>query len=168
MLDHVVAREGGVEALEHVGVHGAVGGLRAVLHAVGEGRQNAVLEIGTWVGGGHRGLDFRTKVAAAEAQHVDLDTRLNQRGFGCHELGHPRRGVQGDTEPDLVGVGVVNAMPRQEVARRIGCTKVNIDTDLRLAMTAAIRQVFAESPKEFDPRKYLAPARNKVKELKAR
>jgi fructose-bisphosphate aldolase class II len=52
-----------------------------------------------------------------------------------------------------------------EVARRVGCTKVNIDTDLRLAMTAGIRKVFTENPKEFDPRKYLAPARTKVKEL---
>jgi len=52
-----------------------------------------------------------------------------------------------------------------EIARRIGCTKVNIDTDLRLAMTSGIRKVFAESPKEFDPRKYLAPARTRVKEL---
>jgi fructose-bisphosphate aldolase class II len=52
-----------------------------------------------------------------------------------------------------------------EVARRTGCTKVNIDTDLRLAMTAAIRKVFAENPKEFDPRKYLGPARARVKEL---
>jgi len=52
-----------------------------------------------------------------------------------------------------------------EVARRIGCTKVNIDTDLRMAMTAAIREVLATKPKEFDPRKYLAPARNSVKEL---
>src|SRR5256714_2701107 len=52
-----------------------------------------------------------------------------------------------------------------EVARRIGCTKVNIDTDLRLAMTAAIRAVLAENPKEFDPRKFLGPARSKVKEL---
>ena len=43
-----------------------------------------------------------------------------------------------------------------EVARRIGCTKVNIDTDLRLAMTAAIRKVLFENPKEFDPRKYSA------------
>jgi fructose-bisphosphate aldolase class II len=51
------------------------------------------------------------------------------------------------------------------VARRVGCTKVNIDTDLRLAMTAAIRKVFAEKPKEFDPRKYLGPARAQVKEL---
>jgi fructose-bisphosphate aldolase class II len=52
-----------------------------------------------------------------------------------------------------------------EVARRVGCTKVNIDTDLRLAMTAAIRKVLWESPKEFDPRKYLGPARARVKEL---
>ena len=52
-----------------------------------------------------------------------------------------------------------------EVARRVGCTKVNIDTDLRLAMTAAIRKVFKQNPKEFDPRKYLAPARTQVKEL---
>lgn len=52
-----------------------------------------------------------------------------------------------------------------EVARRTGCAKVNIDTDLRLALTAAIRKAFAENPKEFDPRKYLGPAREKVKEL---
>lgn len=41
--------------------------------------------------------------------------------------------------------------------------KVNIDTDLRLAMTATIRKVFAESPAEFDPRKYLGPAREAIK-----
>src|SRR5438876_5843223 len=52
-----------------------------------------------------------------------------------------------------------------EIARRVGCTKVNIDTDLRLAFTAAVRKAMWESPKEFDPRKYLAPARNRVKEL---
>jgi fructose-bisphosphate aldolase class II len=52
-----------------------------------------------------------------------------------------------------------------EAARRVGCTKVNIDTDLRLAMTAAMRKVFAENPKEFDPRKVLGPARARVKDL---
>ena len=52
-----------------------------------------------------------------------------------------------------------------EIARRIGCTKVNIDTDLRLAMTAGIRKFFAENPKEFDPRKFLGPARARVKAL---
>jgi len=52
-----------------------------------------------------------------------------------------------------------------EIARRLGCAKVNIDTDLRLAMTAAIRKALSDAPKEFDPRKYLGPARTKVKEL---
>ena len=41
--------------------------------------------------------------------------------------------------------------------------KINIDSDSRLAMTAAIRQVFAENPAEFDPRKYLGPARDNMK-----
>jgi fructose-bisphosphate aldolase class II len=63
--------------------------------------------------------------------------------------------------PDAKGVPEADI----EVARRVGCTKVNIDTDLRLAMTAAIRKVFAEKPGEFDPRKYLGPARQTVKEL---
>jgi fructose-bisphosphate aldolase class II len=52
-----------------------------------------------------------------------------------------------------------------EIARRTGCTKVNIDTDLRLAMTAGIRKALVENPKEFDPRKYLGPARKLVKDL---
>jgi fructose-bisphosphate aldolase class II len=43
--------------------------------------------------------------------------------------------------------------------------KINIDSDGRLAMTAAIRKVFAEKPDEFDPRKYLGPARDALKEL---
>ena len=45
-----------------------------------------------------------------------------------------------------------------------GVSKINVDTDLRLAMTAEIRKVFAESPEVFDPRKYLTPAREKIKE----
>ncbi len=43
--------------------------------------------------------------------------------------------------------------------------KINIDSDSRLAMTAAIREVFATKPAEFDPRKYLGPARESMKEL---
>lgn len=45
-----------------------------------------------------------------------------------------------------------------------GVSKINVDTDLRLALTAGIREVFIEDPKAFDPRKYLAPAREIVKE----
>lgn len=45
-----------------------------------------------------------------------------------------------------------------------GVSKINVDTDLRLAMTAGIRKVFVEEPSAFDPRKYLIPARELVKE----
>ena len=45
-----------------------------------------------------------------------------------------------------------------------GVSKINVDTDLRLALTAGIRKVFVEEPSAFDPRKYLTPARNLIKE----
>lgn len=50
-------------------------------------------------------------------------------------------------------------------AAKMAICKVNIDTDLRMAMTAKIRQVFAEKPAEFDPRKYLGPARDAIKAM---
>ena len=52
----------------------------------------------------------------------------------------------------------------REAAKSAVC-KINIDSDGRLAMTAAVRKVFVEHPEEFDPRKYLGPAREKLKEL---
>ena len=48
-----------------------------------------------------------------------------------------------------------------------GVSKINVDTDLRLAMTAGIRKVFTEDPSAFDPRKYLTPARELVKQTVA-
>ncbi|MBQ4206208.1 MAG: class II fructose-1,6-bisphosphate aldolase [Bacteroidales bacterium] len=50
-------------------------------------------------------------------------------------------------------------------AAKSAVCKINIDSDSRLAMTAAIRKTFAEKPAEFDPRKYLGPAREHMKEL---
>ena len=48
-------------------------------------------------------------------------------------------------------------------AAAMGVAKINIDSDLRLAMTATIREVFVTAPGEFDPRKYLGPARDAIK-----
>ena len=45
---------------------------------------------------------------------------------------------------------------------KYGVCKVNIDTDLRLALTAKIREVFATKPAEFDPRNYLGPGREAI------
>ena len=52
-------------------------------------------------------------------------------------------------------------------ASKSGVSKINVDTDLRLAMTAQIRKVFAEDPSVFDPRKYLGEARNQIEETVA-
>ena len=51
----------------------------------------------------------------------------------------------------------------KEASKR-GVSKINVDTDLRLAMTAAIRKIFVDKPEEFDPRKYLGPGREFIKE----
>ena len=60
-------------------------------------------------------------------------------------------------------VGIPEEQLRRAAASAV--CKINIDSDGRLAMTAAIRKVFADSPAEFDPRKYLGPARDQLKEL---
>ena len=59
--------------------------------------------------------------------------------------------------------GVPEEMLRK--AASLAVCKINIDSDLRLAMTASIRRVFAQTPAEFDPRKYLGPARDEIKKL---
>ena len=64
---------------------------------------------------------------------------------------------------DIPGAkGVPNEMLVE--ASKSGVSKVNVDTDLRLALTAGIRKVFVEEPNAFDPRKYLTPARELIKE----
>jgi len=67
----------------------------------------------------------------------------------------------GGKMPDAMGV------PEEAITRasKMAICKVNIDTDLRMALTAKIRQVFAEKPAEFDPRKYLGPGREAIKKM---
>jgi fructose-bisphosphate aldolase class II len=67
----------------------------------------------------------------------------------------------GGKMPDAVGV------PESAIseAAQMAICKVNIDTDLRMALTAKIRQVFAEKPSEFDPRNYLGPGREAIKQM---
>ncbi|MDR1673403.1 MAG: class II fructose-1,6-bisphosphate aldolase [Bacteroidales bacterium] len=60
-------------------------------------------------------------------------------------------------------IGIPEEQLRKAAASAV--CKINIDSDGRLAMTAAVREVFATKPAEFDPRKYLGPARDSLKEL---
>lgn len=64
----------------------------------------------------------------------------------------------------LEGAAGVPEEQLREAARSAVC-KINIDTDGRMVVTAVIRKVFAENPKEFDPRKYLGPARKELVEM---
>jgi fructose-bisphosphate aldolase class II len=136
-------------------------------------RQSGVDSLAVAIGNSHGAYKFKGE------QHLDLERlkaikkALMDAGLGDYPLvlhgasSVPKELVEeinrygGKLGTDAAGV------PEQdiEIARRTGCTKVNIDTDLRLAMTAAIRKAFFENPKEFDPRKYLGPARVRVKEL---
>ena len=69
--------------------------------------------------------------------------------------------ANGGKMPDAVGI------PEEQLrqAARSAVCKINIDSDLRLAMTGTIRQFFVEHPDKFDPREYLKPARSNIKEL---
>ena len=65
---------------------------------------------------------------------------------------------------DIAGAkGVPVEMLRK--ASEMAVCKINMDTDLRLAMTAAIRKIMAENPREFDPRKYLGAGRDAIKDV---
>lgn len=67
----------------------------------------------------------------------------------------------GGSMPDAIGI------PEEELrkAAKLAVCKINIDSDIRLAMTATIRKYFAEHPDHFDPRQYLKPARQAVRDM---
>ena len=69
----------------------------------------------------------------------------------------------GGNMPGAIGV------PEEQLrkAASMAVCKINIDSDIRLAMTATIRQYMAEHPDHFDPRQYLKPARQAVKDMVA-
>ena len=71
----------------------------------------------------------------------------------CNEYGGKIEGAQGVPEDMLLQAG------------KFGVCKINIDTDLRLAMTASIRQYLANNPGDFDPRQYLKPARQAIQDM---
>ena len=71
----------------------------------------------------------------------------------CNQYGGEIPGAKGVSEEIL------------KEASLSGISKINVDTDIRLAMTAEVRKVLATNPEAFDPRKYLTPARDKITEI---
>ena len=97
-----------------------------------------------------RGIDLLTiPILEKGAQLPFLIEHLKAISFSPNEL------------KDAIGISEEQL---REAAKSAVC-KINIDSDGRLAMTAAVRKVLDEKPEEFDPRKYLGPARDSLKEL---
>ncbi len=170
-LGHLVGAQ--FDEGEEGGSYSAEGHYTHPKQAVDFVRRSGVDSLAVAIGNSHGAYKFKGE------QHLDLErlksikTALMEAELGDYPLvlhgasSVPKDLVEeinkfgGKLGTDTAGVSEADI----EVARRIGCAKVNIDTDVRLAMTAAIRKALWENPKEFDPRKYLAPARDKVKEL---
>jgi fructose-bisphosphate aldolase, class II len=118
-------------------------------------------------GTSHGAYKFKTEPTIA----FDIIEKISQKLRGFPLVMHGSSSVlpefkalinrYGGKMPDAMGV------PESMITRaaKMAICKVNIDTDLRMALTAKIRQVFAEKPGEFDPRKYLGPGRDAIREM---
>jgi len=120
-------------------------------------------------GTSHGAYKFKTAPKLAFDLIAELHRRMPTTPLVMHGSSSvPQELVQminkyGGQMPNAMGV------PEEALAKagKLGVCKINIDTDLRLALTAAIRKVFAEKPSEFDPRNYLGPGRDAVKAVVA-
>jgi len=170
-LGHLVGAQ--FDEGEEGGAHSASGHYTVPDEAVKFVQETGCDSLAVAIGNSHGAYKFKG------TQHLDLERlklikkSLMDAGLGDYPLVlHGASSVPKDLAEEInkyggkLGADTAGVPEADiEIARRTGCTKVNIDTDLRLAMTAAIRKVFSENPKEFDPRKYIGPARTKVKEL---
>ena len=102
---------------------------------------------------------------------MDLIEEIHRRLPNTHLVMHGSSSVPQELQ-DIINQygGKLNptfGVPVEEIQRGIkhGVRKINVDTDNRLAITGAIRKVFAEKPEKFDPRDYLKPAREAMKEV---
>ena len=114
---------------------------------------------------------FKFKPGQKPEIRLDILKEIEQRIPGFPIVLHGASSVPQDVVADINkfggkledSIGIPEEQLRMAAASAV--CKINIDSDGRLAMTAAIRKVFAQSPAEFDPRKYLGPARDALKEL---
>jgi fructose-bisphosphate aldolase, class II len=114
---------------------------------------------------------FKFKPGQAPAIRIDILREVEKRIPGFPIVMHGSSSVPqelvakcnqyGGKLKDAIGISEEQIRD----ATRSAVCKVNIDSDGRLAMTAAIREVFGKKPEEFDPRKYLGPARDALKAL---
>jgi fructose-bisphosphate aldolase class II len=122
------------------------------------------------IGTSHGAYKF-TRKPTGEVLAMDRIEEIHRRLPNCHLVMHGSSSVPQELQ-DMINKygGKLNqtwGVPVEEIQRGIqhGVRKINVDTDNRLAITAAIRKVFAETPEKFDPRDYLKPAREMMKKV---
>ncbi|MFM7004212.1 MAG: class II fructose-bisphosphate aldolase, partial [Limnohabitans sp.] len=102
---------------------------------------------------------------------IDRIKEINRRIPNTHLVMHGSSSVPQDLLAKIREFGgdmkETYGVPVEEIqhAIKFGVRKINIDTDIRLAMTAAIREFFVKNPSKFDPREYLKPAREAAKAI---
>ncbi len=122
------------------------------------------------VGTSHGAYKF-TRKPDGEILAIDVIEKIHEKLPNTHLVMHGSSSVPQELQ-DLINayggaIPQTYGVPVEEIVRGIksGVRKVNVDTDCRMAITGAIRKVFAENPKEFDPRKYLKPAIEEMKKV---
>jgi len=122
------------------------------------------------IGTSHGAYKF-TKKPTGDVLVMSVIEQIHKRLPNCHLVMHGSSSVPKELLDIINQYGgqmkETYGVPVEEIQRGIkhGVRKVNVDTDNRLAMTGAIRKVFAEKPGEFDPRQYLGPAREAMKKV---
>jgi fructose-bisphosphate aldolase class II len=122
------------------------------------------------IGTSHGAYKF-TRKPDGEVLAMDTIANIHKRLPNTHLVMHGSSSVPKELQ-DLINkyggkLKETWGVPIEEIQRGIknGVRKINVDTDNRLAITAAIRKVFAEAPDKFDPRDYMTPARTAMKEV---
>ena len=122
------------------------------------------------IGTSHGAYKF-TAAPTGEVLAMDRIEEIHRRLPNCHLVMHGSSSVPQELQDVINQYGgklkQTWGVPVEEIQRGIkhGVRKVNVDTDCRLAITGAIRKVFAETPEKFDPRDYLKPAREAMKQV---
>ena len=122
------------------------------------------------IGTSHGAYKF-SKKPTGDVLRIDRIQDIHKKIPSCHLVMHGSSSVPRNLVDEINKYGgkmkESYGVPVEEIQRGIkaGVRKVNVDTDNRLAITAAIRKVFAETPDKFDPRDYLTPARAAMQKI---
>ena len=122
------------------------------------------------IGTSHGAYKF-TRKPTGDILAIDRIKEINRRIPNTHLVMHGSSSVPQDLLEEIRRYGgdmkETYGVPVEEIQQAIkhGVRKVNIDTDIRLAMTAAVRKYLAQNPSKFDPRDYLKPAREAAKQI---